>query len=445
MRFSVPRWLHPTAGAASSARDDTASRASPTSDPETSWSQTWRSALSAFKMPAFAWYWSSQFISGVGTWSQVVAQSWLVLDLTHSAVALGTITMLQFLPVLAFSLLGGVIADRLPKRRLLVVTQIALSAQAVILAVLVATGVVTYWEVALLALVLGATNALNNPTQQAFVPELVGRELVANAVALNSIQFNGARMIGGAVGGLAIAAWGIAGALFLNAASFLPIVAVLWVVRPRYSAAKSKHAPNSAFFELREGLSYAWSTVSVRRVVVLFTAIGLFGFNWQLVVPLLARFTLHRQATGFGDLMAALGAGSLVGAVLLASNRNASERRLTLGGLALGIVLVLLGLVHSYVAALLLLAVGGFAAIVASVTTNTRLQLLTPDALRGRVMGIYVLLMGGTTPIGAFLLGEIAGHLGVEAGIVAFGAATAIAVAVIARWPSRSSEGELAK
>ncbi len=396
----------------------------------------------ALRVPAFAWYWIGQLISGTGTWSQAIAQSWLVLDLTHSAVDLGTITMLQFLPILAFALVGGVVADRVGRRRLLVITQIALTVQAVILGALVATHVVTVWEIGLLALALGTTNALNNPAQQAFVPELVGRALLADAVALNSVQFNTARMLGGAVGGLAIATWGIDGALFLNAASFLPIIAILATIRPAYADDHPVASGHSVYGDLRGGLSYAVRTASVRQVLALFAVIGLLGFNWQVAVPLLARFVLHRSATGFGDLMAAIGAGSLVGAIVLARDRRATETRLAIGGVALGLVLVALGLTRSYPVSLLLLGLGGVAGIVTSITANTRLQLLTPDRLRGRVMGIYVLLMGGTTPIGAFVLGELAGHLGTGTALIIFGAATAIAVTALGLRPTPGTVDE---
>jgi len=402
---------------------------------------SWRSMVAALRVHAFAWYWAGELLSGIGTWSQAVAQAWLVLDLTHSAVALGTITMLQFLPVLAFALVGGVIADRVDRRQLLVATQIALTAQAVTLGVLVAAHVVTLWEIGLLAVALGTTNALNNPAQQAFVPELVGRDLVADAVALNSVQFNAARMLGGAVGGLAIAAWGIEGALFLNAASFLPIVGVLAAIRPAHVAVRSGSSGRSGISELRQGLGYALRTTPVRRVVALFAVVGLLGFNWQVAVPLLARFVLHRSVTGFGDLMAAIGAGSLLGAVALARDRRATEGRLTVGGVALGALLVALGLSRSYPVSLVLLGLAGVAGIVCSITANTRLQLLTPDHLRGRVMGIYVLLMGGTTPIGAFLLGELAGHLGTGVALVIFGATTVAAVGAIGLRRARATPG----
>ncbi len=400
---------------------------------------SWSAMLAAFGVTDFTWYWCGQLLSGIGTWSQSIALAWLVLDLTHSAVDLGTITMLQFLPVLALALFGGVIADRLPRRQLLVATQVALTAEALALGVLVATHAVTLWEVGLISFAVGTTNALNNPTQQAFVPELVGRDLVADAVALNSVQFNTARMAGGAVGGLAIAAWGISGALFLNAASFAPILLVLIKIRPAHSAGRPAAGRATAMSELRQGLSFALATTPIRRVVVLFAVVGLLGFNWQVAVPLVARFVLHRQAAGFGDLMAALGAGSLVAAVAVARDQRASEHRLVVGGVALGAALVALGLSRSYPLSLGVLAFAGIAGVVTSITANTRLQLLTPNHLRGRVMGIYVLLMGGTTPVGSFLLGEVAGHLGTGAALVVFGAATAGGVGLVATLRRRAS------
>ncbi len=386
--------------------------------------------VAALRVPAFAWYWSGQLVSVIGTWSQVVAVSWLVLDLTHSAIALGTITLLQTLPILAFALPGGVIADRVPRRRLLIATQAALAAQAIALGLLVALHLATLWEIGLLSFVLGTANALNGPAQQAFVPELVGRDLVPDAVALNSVQFNTARMIGGAAGGLAVAAWGVSGALFFNAATFLPILVVLMVIRAAHPAPPPA-ARASVLADLRAGLGYALRTKPVRRVVLVLGVVGLLGYNWQVAVPLIARFMLHRQVTGYGALMSALGAGSLAAAILLARDQRASEHRLMAGAVALGAVLVALGLSYSYPASLALLAVGGFAGLVATITANTRLQMLTPDELRGRVMGIYVLLMGGTTPIGAFAFGEIAGHLSTGDALIAFGATTVLTVSAI--------------
>ena len=397
---------------------------------------SFRHMAAALGVPAFAWYVSSQFLSGLGTWSQALAQGWLVLELTHTASSaatwLGTITMLQFLPLLAFAAIGGAVADRVSRRRLLVVTQSASAAQAVLLALLVLAGVVRLWEIGLLAFALGTTNAVNNPAQQAFIPELVGRPLVADAVALNSIQFNSARMLGGAIGGVAVAAWGVSGALLLNATSFLPAIVVLARLRPVLSRPPRAGRGAPIWAELRAGVAYVTRTAALRRVVVMFGVASLFGLNWQVVLPLVARFVVHREVTGLGALMAAFGAGALAGAVLLARDRRASEHRLVAGGIALGGALMLLGWSRWYGASLAFVAAGGAASVVVSITANTRLQLLAPDALRGRVMGIYVLLMGGTTPIGALLVGQVSGRLGPQAALLAVGAATALSIAVIA-------------
>jgi MFS family permease len=188
----------------------------------------------------------------------------------------------------------------------------------------------------------------------------------------------------------------------------------------------------SAITELIEGLKYALSNISIRRIVLLFGIIGLLGFNWQVAVPLIARFSLHQNVTAFGDLMAVLGAGSLIGAIIQTRNSNASEKRIILSGIALGISILLLGLSHSYLLSLILLAIAGFAGIIASVTTNTRLQLITPDKFRGRIMSIYILLMGGTTPIGAFLFGEIAGNFNTGIALIIFGSITVLGIIIIA-------------
>jgi MFS family permease len=396
-----------------------------------------RSTRAAFAVPAYRRYWASQLISGIGTWAQAIAQSWLVLQLTHSPVALGTITMLQFLPMLVFPLFGGVIADRLPRRRLLITTQTGAFVQAVILGLLVWSGTVQYWEVGVLAFALGMTNAFGNPAQQALVPEIVGRDLVGNAIALNSIQFNVARLMGGAVGGLLVATLGIAPTLFLNAASYLPAIAVLATLRPAYAAAGSRSGasggPRPAVTgEIAAGIRFALGSPPIRKTLALFGIIGLLGFNWGVALPLLT-VALGAGPTGFGALMSAFGGGSLVAGFLLMRSREATERRLVVGGLALGTLLVLLGLSSSYAVTLALMFVAGLAGITATVTANTRLQLLTTDAYRGRVSSMFVLLMGGTTPIGALLLGGIAEVWGIQAGLLVFGVLAVIGlIAVLA-------------
>ena len=384
---------------------------------------------SAFSVPAYRLYWASQLASGIGTWAQSIAQSWLVLQMTGSPFALGTITTLQFLPMMVFPLIGGVIADRLPRRRLLIATQTGAMIQALVLGALVWSGRVQYWEVGALALTLGLTNAFGNPAQQALVPEIVGPGLVGNAVALNSIQFNVARLFGGAVGGVAVAVLGISPTLFLNALSYIPAIAVLLSIRPAHSRV-SRPAAGHVGTQVSAGLRYALGDRSIRRTLALFGVVGLLGFNWSVATPLLA-VSLGAGAAGFGTLMSAFGAGSLLAGIALMRSGEVSERRLAVGGLALGAILVLLGLSPVYGVGLALMVTAGLAGVTASVSANTRLQLLATDEYRGRVMSLFVLLMGGTTPIGALLLGSIAEAWGIKTGLVIFGALTAAGIALI--------------
>ena len=381
----------------------------------------------AFRVPEYRWFWSSQLVSGIGTWAQTVAQAWLVLQLTGSAIALGAITTLQFLPMLVFPLLSGVIADRLPRRKVLIATQVGAMTQAVLLALLVWSGHVELWQVGVLALGLGLTNAFGNPSQAALVPEIVGRELVGNAVALNSVQFNMARLLGGAIGGTLVGFLGVAATLALNAATFLPAIAVLLVIRPAHTrlprdreGADPTVGPTRITAEISAGLRYALGNRPIRRVLALFGVVGLLGFNWSVATPLLA-YTLNAGPQGFGMLQASLGAGSLVAGLALMRTRVATERRFLVGAVVMGSVLILLGLSPWFGLSAGLMFFGGFGGVTASVTSNTRLQLLSVDAYRGRVMSLFTLMIGGTSPIGSLLIGGIAQAAGIQVGVMVFG------------------------
>jgi MFS family permease len=382
----------------------------------------------AFAVAAYRWYWGSQLVSGIGTWAQGLAQAWLVLQLTGSAVALGTVTMLQFLPMLVFPLLGGVIADRLPRRRLLIAMQVIAVAQAAALGLLVASGNVQFWEICALAAVLGLTNAFGNPAQQALVPEIVGPELVGSAVALNSVQFNVARILGGGVGGAAVAILGIAPTLFINAASFLPALVVLVRLRPAY-AVPSRLTGRMAS-QIGDGIRYATSDRAIRRTLALFGVVGLLGFNWTVAVPLLAS-SLNVGPAGYGAMSAGLGAGSLVSGLFLMRSRVPDERRLIAGAVGMGAMIVALGLSSSFGVSLAVMALAGMSGIMATVTANTRLQVLSSNEYRGRVMSMFVLLIGGTTPVGGFLLGAIAQAQGIHVGLVIFGSLVVIGIGAI--------------
>jgi len=262
----------------------------------------------------------SQLISLTGTWMQTTAQSWLVLELTGKATAgsaLGVMMALQFLPMLLFGMWGGLIADRLDKRRTLIWTQSAAAVLAVVLWVIVLTGVVDLWMIYVLAFLLGCVTVFDNPTRQAFVIEMVGRDDVANAVGLNSAVFNGARLIGPAVAGVLISAIGISPAFMLNAISFIPVITALSLMRTR-ELLRQAPLPRSKG-QVRDGLRYVWRTPVLRSTVLLVTVIATFGFNFIIVLPLMARYVFHGGPGLYGALFAVMAGGSLVGALITAA------------------------------------------------------------------------------------------------------------------------------
>ena len=374
-----------------------------------------------------------QMISLTGTWMQTIGQAWLVLDLTHSPLALGTVTMLQFLPISLLVLFGGVIADKVPKRRLLVLTQTSAMAQAFVLAFLTWSGLVTLWEIYILAAMLGLTNAIDNPTRQAFVVEMVGRDDIMNAVALNSSMFNGARLVGPAVGGVIIAVVGVGAAFFINGASFIAVIIGLLLMRPRLLYPTRRSGEGRVLEQLVEGLRYSLRTPAILLIVILMAAIGTFGYNFTVVLPLLARNALHVGSIGFGAMTSAVGVGSLVAALTLATLRKTSRRTLLIGAMAFTVFLAAVAASPWYPLTLVLLVALGVASISFTATANTSLQISAPDHLRGRVMSLYMLLFAGTTPIGGALTGIMAERLGIrltvgiEAAVCAVGIGAALA------------------
>ncbi len=372
--------------------------------------------VAALRHRDFRLYWGGQLISLIGTWMQIVAQSWLVLQLSNSALILGLLGALQFLPILLFSVLGGVAADRLPKRRLLLITQTSSLLLAVALAVLTQAGVVRIGHVMALALLLGMVNAVDMPTRQAFVVELVAGRDLRNAIALNSAAFNSARLIGPAVAGLAIGWVGVAGCFYLNAVSFLAAIAGLAAIQAGRRPSVHRAEESSVREDLREGLAYVVHTPLVWLVVLLVALVGTFGMNMAVLVPVLARDVLQVGAAGFGLLTSIAGVGSLAAALLIAfTHRIPGIRVLTGAAAALGLAEIALGGVRQFVPAALTLGVAGFSMIAFTTLSNTVLQLVTPDGLRGRVMSVYATVFAGTTPLGSLFAGAVAQASGVGA------------------------------
>ena len=364
-------------------------------------------------------FYIGQTISLSGTWMQTIAQAWLVLQITNSKVALGTVTMLQFLPITIFVLFAGVIADRVPKRNFILCTQSLAMAQALILTILVWSGHVQLWHIYILAMMLGLANAFEQPTRQAFVVEMVGKDDLMNAVALNSGMFNAARLVGPAIGGFVIASVGLKAAFLLNGISFIPVIAGLMMMRTSelHTAGRRSAGRVNPLGELREGLAYAFKTPGALLIIILVAIIGTFGYNFTVVLPLVDKYVLERGSTGLGFLTSAVGLGALISALFLARRERAARSTLFGGGLAFALLLGAVAVSHWFPVTLLMLLLLGAASTAFGSTANTSLQLATPDHLRGRVMALYMLLFAGSTPIGGFLTGFMADRLGVQTAV----------------------------
>ena len=400
----------------------------------------------------FRLFWFGQLISLIGTWMQSIGQAWLVLELTHSAWLLGVVGALQFLPVMLLSLFGGVLADRLPKRKVLLFTQSFAMLQAVLIWALVASGQVHIWHVLVLAALLGLTNSLDMPTRQAFVVEMVGREDLPNAIALNSSLFNMARIVGPGIGGLIIAWLGVAPLFLLNAISFIAVIIGLALIDMNHLYALAKR-PNvsldtvkqSTLQSLREGLAYVIRTPSVLLIIAVVGVISLFGINFNVILPLFATDVLHAGPEGFGFISAAFGLGSLFSALWLAwGNNKPSIRQLLIGTLAFCVLEILFAISHMYVLSLVLIAAVGFSQIAFSATANTTLQTVSPDHLRGRVMSVYLLVFAGTVPLGNLFTGGIAHLFSAPISLLLGGGLSLIAAIVgwILRKPAEKSLAE---
>ncbi len=387
--------------------------------------------LGALRHRDFRLFWIGQLISQIGTWMQSVAQAWLVLDLTQSPLQLGVVSALQFTPILLLSPVGGVLSDRFPKRRVLLISQTAMQLQAFVLAALVWSGRIQYWHVVVLATLYGLGRAIDIPARQSYITDLVGRSDLANAVALNSLVMNGARIVGPAVAGLLIAAFGVALAFFLNGVSFVAVLVALVAIRTE------GHPDAAGRIGIREGvlgaLSYAAATPPVAFTLGLMVVVSLMVLNFNVVVPLVARDVLNQGAHGFGLLMSSLGAGAVAGAFGVALFRRAEPPLgfLVAAGATLCGGLVALALVGQFALAAAVLALLGCCQILFTTGCNTTLQLTAPNELRGRVMGLYTVTFAGMTPFGSLLVGWVAEHQGVRAACAAGGAIGLLGIAVL--------------
>jgi MFS family permease len=380
-----------------------------------------RRGVAALRHRNYRYFWYGQIVSLVGTWMQSVSQPWLVLLLGGSPLQLGSVLALQFAPAMVLAPLGGVLADRVDKRTVLMVAQAGAMLQAIILFTLTVAGVVEIWHVMVLATMLGVVNAVEMPVRQAFAAELVPRRDLVNAIALNSASFNLARVVGPAVAGLALAFFGPAFNFGVNAVSYLAVLLGLWRIDPAtLHRAERPERFGSVRSSLVEGFRYTLRTPTVLWPLVLLGGMATFAMNFQTLLPLFARNTLALGPEGYGAMFAVMGAGSLIGSLGLAF---AGSRRPMLGlmlgaGVAFVIFELILGLTRAPLAAYALILVIGLSSMVMVNTINVTVQNSVPHQLRGRVMSLYVTVFAGSAPIGGFFAGAVAEVWDAPAGFV---------------------------
>jgi MFS family permease len=388
--------------------------------------------FSSLRVPNYRLYFSGMLVSNTGTWMQRVAQDWLVLQLTHgSGTWLGFVTALQFLPLPLLAPAGGVLADRMSKRRILLATNTSMGVLAAILAVVTLGGVVNVWEVAVLAFGLGLATAADNPARQSFVVEMVGPSDLSNAVALNSASFNGARLLGPAVAGLLIELFGGTGWVFtLNAISYAAPLVALWRMRSD-QLRPSERTPRGRG-QVREGLRYVLGRPDLVAVLAIAFFTGTFGMNFQITNALMATQEFGKGAGQYGLLGSVLAAGSLAGALIAARRRTTRVRLVIIAAITFGVLEMLVGLMPTYFWYALMLPPVGVASMTTMNACNSTIQLAVEPRMRGRVMSLYLAVFFGGTPIGAPVVGWLAEHYGPRWSLLGGGFVTAAAAVVCA-------------
>lgn len=365
-----------------------------------------RRSFDSLSVPNYRRYFGGQIVSLSGNWMQMVAEIWLILSLTGSGVMVGMTTALQFLPILLFGAWGGLLADRFDKRRLLMVTQVVMALPALILFAIVTAGTVEPWMVLALVFFRGSVNAIDNPTRQSFAIEMVGPDRVVNAVSLNSVLIHSARLVGPALAAIAIAIVGVGPCFALNALTFVAMIFALWRMNPA-----ELEAPPPAVRErgaVRAGVRYVRRTPALAVPLALMALVGTFGLNFQVILPLLARFSFDGGASSYAALVAAMGVGSVIGALLTGAHGRTDARLIAGSALAFGVLALLAALMPSIALEVPVLALLGAAAVTFAAAINSSLQLAVEPQMRGRVMALYSIVFLGSTAIGGPLAGWLA-------------------------------------
>jgi MFS family permease len=390
-----------------------------------------RNAFRALRTRNYRLYFSGMIVSNVGTWMQIIANSWLVLQLSgNSGVAVGVATALQFGPTLVAGAWGGLIADRFPKRRILFASQTLFLVQATALGVLTATGSARLWMVYGLTFLYGCVQVIDVPARQAFVPDMVSDENVVNAVGLNSAVFNASRMVGPVIAGFLIAKISLSLCYFANAASFLATLVALALMR-RHEFRVATHEAPSGRGQVRAGISYAIAQPDILLSIVLMAIVGTFTMNFQTVMPLLTKITFHGDSTIFGWLSAVMAFGSVAGAMYTATRHRSSTKLVVGAAVALGVAETIAAFAPSLAAAYVILPFVGLFAMLFISSSNSLIQLTAAPEMRGRVLALWSLVFLGSTPIGGPLIGWICEATSPRAGLLVGGIASIAAGLVV--------------
>jgi MFS family permease len=385
--------------------------------------------FSSLRVRNYRLYFTAQLISVSGTWMQTVAQAWLVLHQSGSGVDLGIVVGLQFLPMLLFGPVGGLVADRVNKRHLLYFTQAAGGLLALVLGCLVVSDVVQLWQVYVLATLLGVVNVFDNPARQTFVMEMVGRDDLPNAVSLNTVVMNASRVVGPAIGGVVIVVFGLGVCFFINAVSYVAVLIGLSLMRTRELHPTEQVA--RAKGQIRDGFRYVWRTPSLRNTLLAIALIGIFAYNFTVTLALLAKVTFHGGAGTYSLLTSCMGIGAVLGGLVAAHRARPTPRLLQVLALVFGALLAAVALAPTLITAAVLIVFMGAASIGFIATANATLQLSADPAMRGRVMALYAMAFLGTTPIGAPLVGAIAQWTSPRIALLTGAVATVIAAGLL--------------
>lgn len=379
----------------------------------------------------FRIYWLGQCVSLIGTWMQSIGQTWLVFSLTGSPMLVGLLGAIQFLPITFFSLFAGVVIDKYPKKTILLITQFISMILAFTLSILVFTHTVRYEYILILAFILGLSNTIDMPTRQSFTIEMAGKQDLMNAIALNSATFNLARIIGPAIGALIMAALGAEWCFLLNGLSFMAVIFSLLKIKVKPYVRKK--ATNNMLKEIKDGLKYIASEPSLLKTILMVSIIGIFVFNFNVLIPVFTKTVLHQEEQVYGFLMSALGVGSFLGALMVSFKSKSGPKANVLMGSAVvvSIALMLISFTKIYYFTGFLLIITGIFNIWFSTTANSTLQITAKDEYRGRVMSVYSLVFAGTAPLGNMFAGFVADKFGAHTAFFLTGLLTLICVVLL--------------